>query len=128
MSILPVYSHILYVASPYTHVEAEIRDARFAAVCRAMVKLIADGWLAYSPIAHTIPLNQHGGAGSTWQDWSDYDLRFIRQCHAGFAILKLDGWKISVGVTAELEAARRWELPLFSIVQNDNSFVLTVGV
>lgn len=117
---------ILYVASPYTHESADLRDWRFRMVCRATAALIKKGWLAYSPIAQTIPLNAHGDVGGKWADWADYDTRFLHKCTAGFAILKLGGWDRSVGVTAELESARKYGFPLYSVDQS--SFEITSGI
>jgi hypothetical protein len=106
---------ILYVASPYSHPDPKVQHGRFVDVCRATAHLINQGWLAYSPISQTVPVAEYGAPGkTTWADWESYDRRFLKRC-MGLAVLKLDGWRESVGVQAEIAYAKELGLLLYSI-------------
>ncbi len=47
---------MIYLASPYTHVDAAVRESRFDAACLAMSTLMRAGLSVYSPIVHSHPL------------------------------------------------------------------------
>jgi hypothetical protein len=96
---------MIYLASPYTDCDSAVRQQRFEAVCRATAALIRQGEVVYSPIVHGHPLCQYGLPGD-WAFWQEYDLAFLEKCDR-IVVLTLDGWKKSVGVQAEIEAARR---------------------
>lgn len=111
---------LIYLASPYTAKcsvgttnARELQDWRHLQVIRATASLISRGLLVFSPIIHSVPLVAHG-MGTKWADWSTYDLSFINHCQ-NFAVLKLEGWKESTGVQAELSFARNIWLPLLEV-------------
>jgi len=123
--ITPVRASLLYIASPFTHPDPVVSHGRFVDVCRATAYLIDQGWLAYSPITHTVPLGEYGSMKTTWKDWESYDTRFLTQCH-GLALLKLNGWERSVGVQAELTHATQLRLQLYSI--DPKTFEVSLGI
>ena len=100
----------LYLASPYTHVDPAVRQQRFESACRAAAELIRSGSSVYCPIAHSHPLCRYGLA-SDWQFWQEHDLRFLDACDE-IVVLKLDGWAQSIGVQAEIAAARALGKPV----------------
>ena len=63
------------------------------------------GLKVFSPIAHCHPIAEAAGLPTDWAFWEEYDKYMIWVCR-GFAILELDGWKESRGVTAEAAIAR----------------------
>lgn len=101
---------MIYLASPYTHLDPTVRQSRFEAVCQATAALIRRGEIVYSPIVHGHPLCQYGLPGD-WAFWQEYDLAFLKKCDRLF-VLTLEGWKESVGVRAEIEAAQKLEKPV----------------
>ncbi len=90
---------LIYLASPYSHDESRVRDARFIAVCRAAAALMREGYLIFSPIAHAHPIAQHG-LPLGWEFWRDFDEQFLTVCSA-MLLLELPGWERSTGVAAE---------------------------
>lgn len=98
-------SDMLYLASPYSHVDAAVRHERFVMVCRAVAALLRQGQLVFSPIAHSHPVALHGELDGEWSVWRDMDMWFLSRCQR-FAVLTLPGWQYSVGVNAEMTMAR----------------------
>jgi hypothetical protein len=101
---------MIYVCSAYSHPDAAVRQQRFEAACRATAALIRQRKVVYSPIVHGHPLCQYG-LPLDWAFWKRHDLAFLEMCDE-VLVLKLDGWQTSVGVQAEMEAARRLEKPV----------------
>ena len=107
---------MIYLASPYSHPEEAIRYGRFHRVCEVCAKLMMRGLHIYSPIAHTHPVAVCGEAvrakmPTDFKVWREYDTWFISRVDAVY-VLMLDGWKESVGVTAEIEMAREYNIPV----------------
>lgn len=96
---------MIYLASPYNHASAEVRQARYEANVRALAALLHDGEAAFSPIVHHHPVAVLRDLGRGWDFWRDVDIQFLKRCDKLF-VLTLDGWKESVGVKAEIEVAQ----------------------
>ena len=101
---------LLYIASPYSHEDPAVRQARFEAACRMTAELIRQGKPAYSPVVHSHPLC-HYGLPLCWDFWQRHDLRFLEMC-SEVVVLKLPQWEKSVGVNAEIAAARAMGKPV----------------
>jgi len=101
---------MIYLASPYSDPDVEVRERRFEAVCRAAAELIRSGKSVYSPIAHTHPICRHGLPGD-WRFWQHHDRQHIEICDE-VVVLMLDGWKQSEGVQAEISIARELGKPV----------------
>lgn len=101
---------MIYLASPYSHPDPAVREARFDAACRACVDLIAKGHVVYSPIVSSHPLVRHG-VRTDWRAWERFDREVISRCDS-LRVLELDGWLDSVGVLAEIEIARELGKPV----------------
>jgi nucleoside 2-deoxyribosyltransferase len=95
---------MLYLASPYSHADAHVRQYRFEEACRAAAALLRAGVPVFSPIAHSHPIAKFG-VPTTWEFWQQTDLEYLRRCDA-LAVLRLPGWQASVGVQAEIELAK----------------------
>ena len=94
---------LIYVASPYTDQDPNIRDARYRAVCKQVAEMLRCGIQTFSPICHSHPLVEYGVPGD-WAFWRDYDLKFLAMCDEVW-VLMLDGWRESKGVQAEIAKA-----------------------
>lgn len=105
---------LIYLASPYSHQDADVREGRFYAVCEAAAILMRDGHLVYSPIAATHPIATRHEMPLDWAYWQKLDERILSSCDC-IVVLTIDGWDISVGVTAEVQIAERLKLPLHFI-------------
>jgi nucleoside 2-deoxyribosyltransferase len=84
--------------------------------------MFRDGVMVFSPIAHTHPIAMHGELPTSFEFYAAYDEMMISRCDA-VVILMLDGWRESVGVTAEIEIAKRLGKPIALI----EPFAVTPG-
>jgi hypothetical protein len=101
---------LLYLCSPYTSPDPAIRQARFEAACLATAELMHSGRHVYSPIVASHPLCKHG-LPVDWQFWREFDLRLLAMCDE-VVVLKLDGWQRSIGIHAEIAAAKALGKPV----------------
>ena len=101
---------MIYLASPFTHPDPAVRQRRFEAACRAAAALIAQGKTVFSPIAHSFGICAFG-IPHDWAFWQRHDRRYLDVCDE-VVVLMLDGWRESVGVQAEISAARELGKPV----------------
>ena len=94
---------MIYLASPYSHPNVNIREARYRSVCRATAMLLEAGHSVFSPIVHGHPLAEYG-LPTDWAFWQRYDRDHLTRCDE-LVVLTLDGWRESIGVTAEVALA-----------------------
>jgi hypothetical protein len=96
---------LIYLASPYSHPDPAVQQLRFEQVCKAAAEMMRTGLAVFSPIAHTHPIACAGELPGDWRFWERYDRAMLNAC-TELVVLKLDGWHVSKGVTAEVEIAR----------------------
>lgn len=101
---------MIYLASPYSHPDAAVRQARYAQACRFAARLCRQGRLVYSPIAHSHPLAELGLPGD-WGYWAEHNRHLLAACQE-VVVLALPGWQESQGVAAELAYATELGLPV----------------
>ena len=100
-----------YLAGPYSHSDAYLRMQRNDALTLVAAELSRFGWAIFSPITHSVPLENTGLMGGAWDDWRAIDEKFVRSSKALW-VLCLDGWHLSTGVLAEIEIARADGIPV----------------
>ena len=105
---------MIYLASPYAHPDMLEMDYRFHSVCRAVVCLMKQGEVVYSPIAHNHYLAQTFDLPRDWDFWSRFDLPMIDKADSLW-VLMLDGWQKSKGVQAEIAHAINTGKPVLYI-------------
>lgn len=98
---------LVYLASPYSHKDPKVMFKRYTAVTKAAAKLMqmydVVFFLPITQSHHMVKLNSNMNGG--WNYWKGVDLFMISRSDEVW-VLQLDGWKESVGVTAEIEYAR----------------------
>ncbi|GIV03958.1 MAG: hypothetical protein KatS3mg015_2788 [Fimbriimonadales bacterium] len=102
----------VYLASPYTHPDKHVREARYKLACEAAAYLIRHGILVYSPIAHTHPICEMGRLPLGFYFWSELDLTFIRDWATHVVVLTLERWEKSLGIKHECLEAQKYNLPV----------------
>lgn len=105
---------MIYLASPWSHSDAEVRRQRYEAAVKATAALINAGRMVYSPIVYSHHLAESGKLGGDWADWVVFDTWFIERCSFVW-ILTLDGWEQSKGVQAEIDLAAELGKPMQKI-------------
>jgi hypothetical protein len=102
---------MIYLASPYAHPDADIRDERYRLACKAQVKLMRAGMSVFCPIA------AHAGLLSmlltaeernSHEFWMKQDLPILERC-ISVHVLCLAGWHTSKGIAAEVAHAAKWK-------------------
>ncbi len=53
---------MIYLASPYSHPDAVVREYRFRAACQAAASVMRSGQHVFSPIAHSHAIAEYGVA------------------------------------------------------------------
>jgi len=101
---------VIYLASPYSHPDPAVREQRFDTACAAAALLLRDGYLVFSPIAHSHPLTRFG-LPLDWEFWERFDRQHLERC-SELIVLMLPGWTSSRGVLAEIAIARELGLPV----------------
>lgn len=102
---------MIYLASPYSHPDPDVREQRFEAACAAAAALLRAGHRVYSPIAHSHPLTRYGLPGD-WAFWERHDRWYLERCDE-VVVLMLEGWDSSEGVQAEIDYATRLGKPVW---------------
>lgn len=102
-------SGLIYLASPYSHPDAEVREERFRAACRAASVLMSRGHAVVSPIAHSHAVCVHSAGGLDALDaalWQRQDAPLLAAASEVWVLL-LPGWTQSAGVQHEVKEAAR---------------------
>lgn len=101
---------LIYLASPYSHPDPQIRRDRYADVLRATRLLMDQGHHVWSPIVYTHQLAE-AGMPVEWEFWQAFDTMMLARCQELW-VLTVDGWRDSEGIRGELWMARRLAMPM----------------
>ena len=96
---------LIYLASPYSHDDPDVRQDRFNAVCLKAAELMLKGYFVFSPIAHTHPIALASDLPKGFDYWQEYNEKMIGLCDKVF-VYRLDGWEESEGIAGEIEYAK----------------------
>lgn len=98
---------LIYLASPYSHRDPAVKEARFVHACKAAAWLLTNfpEDNVFAPIPHSHPMAVHGNLRGDWTFWKRIDVDWLHRCNE-FMILTLPGWEESTGVTDETAIAR----------------------
>jgi len=102
---------MIYLASPYTHYQPQIRNSRFQAALRYTHLQMQMGNLIFSPIVygHSFStLDSNLIPFEAWTDFNDQMLLLASNIH----ILTLEGWKESRGISYEIGKALENSIPV----------------
>lgn len=105
---------LIYLASPYTHnatAKPDVIEQRFDDVCKVASILFHQGYLVFSPIAHTHPIKMRGGLPGGWEFYAEYDKRMMDACDELW-VLTIPGYRESVGIKEEIQYATETEKPV----------------
>ena len=107
---------LVYLASPYSHKDRKIVNARHA-INVVMAGYIMQGGSGeeninvFSPIAHSHFIAESGYLPAEWSFWRDKDLDILSRCDELY-VMKIPGWQDSVGLKAEVLFAFECEIPV----------------
>jgi len=102
---------MIYIASPYTHPDPEVRKKRYLQVHHYTRTCMDMGEVVFSPIVYGHEFtggNEAAISHHYWQRFNEHILINATQMR----ILKLKGWEESAGIKAELDFAQRNNIPV----------------
>ena len=101
---------MIYLASPYSHSDPVVREARFQAVCKKAADLWREGHIVFSPIAHTHPIAWYG-LPKGFDFFERFDRKMLEVCDE-LCVFQLPGWNDSKGVMSEIRIANELGMPI----------------
>jgi hypothetical protein len=110
-------SKLYYFASPYSHDNTFVRQARYEATIYIASELTKLGFRLLEPIAMCHEQSNRHNMPSGYDFWQTRDRGFIDVCDA-VLVLTLPGWKKSKGVTDEIAYAKKHGLTVHKIDAN----------
>jgi Domain of unknown function (DUF1937) len=102
---------VIYLASPYSHPERDIRVKRFETVARIAGQLMIEGHIVFSPICHTHPIAEFCDLPTGWEFWERVDRAYLSKCKK-LLVLQIPGWDTSIGIAAEIRIAQEIGIPI----------------
>jgi len=95
---------MIYLATPYTHDDSRVMQSRFETACEVTARLMQEGHVVFSPIAHSHPIAISQELPRDWSFWKKIDEEFIAACEEVW-VVRMDGYETSRGVQAEIHVA-----------------------
>ena len=120
----------IYLGSPYSHKNPNVRLSRFRKAQKAMVYLMSQDKTVYSPIVQFHELALAYILPKEFDFWKEHNYNMIRHAKS-FAVLDLGGTTVenSKGLQAEIRFARQLNIPVsilpWNIVSNYHKRALT---
>ena len=102
---------MLYLCTPYTHADPTFMEYRFQQAAAFTYHHIEQGRVIFSPIVYAHQLVELFGAPTDALAWASFNEEMLVRASAVW-VLKLDGWRESRGIAAELLFADRTGLPV----------------
>lgn len=108
---------LTYVASVYSqgNADAALLQKRYEVVLKWVATYLFErfqmGDVLYSPIAHNHEMAKVADLPKTWDFWRQIDMATLQHC-SKMIVLQMPGWEESVGVQAEIEAAKAICIPI----------------
>lgn len=102
---------LIYLASPYSHPDRAVRQARFRIANRVAAELMTRGSLIFSPLSMSVPIAEEAGLPDDWSFWSVFDRALISRCQK-MIVIDIEGLAESVGVRAEIAIANELGIPV----------------
>ena len=100
---------IIYLASPYSHNSAAVREDRYLSARRFTILQLQRGVAIFSPIVYGKDMETQ--IGTAFEPWANLNDSMIRAC-AELWVLMLDGWEKSRGIRHELQLAQDLGKPI----------------
>ena len=102
---------IIYLASPYSHPNDEIREQRFKEIAKISAELNSQGIIAFSPIVYGHTLLDYKEMPTDWGFWQTFCLSFLQHSDE-LHVYKMDGWEKSSGIAEEIKFAEQNNIPV----------------
>ncbi len=102
----------IYLASPYSHPDPAVKEARFERACLHAADFMESGYKVFCPIAHSHPIEVHGMDGIRSGDfWLEQDFAILRHADK-MVVVKMPGWDKSLGIEREIAFCKDNGIPV----------------
>ena len=103
-------SDLIYLASPYTHVDMLVRCQRAMQAAHTAARLVEKGYFVYSPVLHGHEIDKWA-SDIPYQYWIDLGFKMLSRCDLMY-VLMIPGWRQSGGIKKEIEFAESNDIPI----------------
>lgn len=106
---------MIYVASPYSSPQPEVREHRYRMVMNYIYHNTMSGLpRLFSPIQYTHEMAKHYNMPDDFAFWQTFCLSWLERADE-LHILKMEGWQESRGLQAEWSFAKQLGLPITEV-------------
>lgn len=117
---------MIYLALPYSHPVASVVQQRYEVSLDVAVRLMQNGEVIISPIAHSHAIAMRNPAiANDFESWRELDETLILASDTVY-VLTLEGWEDSYGVQQEVEFAIARDIPVVYIDENGDPVHVTI--
>ena len=89
-----------YLCCPYSSNDSEVRERRVLAADECAAWLLEQGFNVFSPLSHSHRIAHFMDNHNDGEFWVNLCMDFVDWCDV-IAIMKIDGWKTSRGISIE---------------------------
>ena len=104
-------SELIYLASPYSHPDPAVRQARFEAACKQAALMMRAGLIVFSPLAHSHSIAIRHDLPGDWEFWKRQCERCIK-ARDKVVMMMLEGFQLSQGMMEEFAIATEIGIPI----------------
>ena len=105
---------VIYLACPYSSMDADLREHRFRIACRLAARLMDQGHVVFSPVSHSHMISKYLGNSNDSEFYVRQDLAFLPYC-TELRVVHMAGWMLSRGVAREIGEAKRRGMPCYLV-------------
>lgn len=109
-----------YLGSPYSHPDPYVREQRHLMAMAHVAAFLKQGIAVYSPIVHCHELAKVWDMPKEAKFWERYNYTMLAAAEELW-VLKLLGWKESVGLQGEIQEAKRIGVSIVELEPNMES-------
>lgn len=102
---------MIYIASPYSHPDPFMRTLRYRQVHKYTRLCMDKGETVFSPIVYGHEFTRDNDTAIPYQYWSEFNHQIILGCKL-LRVLKLEGYKNSMGIAGEIAFATAHGIPV----------------
>lgn len=106
-----ISSKLIYLASPYSHPNDDIREMNYKIVSKIAADMVSEGNVVLSPISYGHNLLNFCEMPSDWDFWYNFCVTFLLKCDE-LIVVKMAGWDVSKGVLEEIEIAKKHNIKI----------------
>lgn len=103
---------LIYIASPYSHPDDNVREENFRKVSQIAADLTAEGFIVLSPITYGHTLLSFKEMPSDWPFWASFCFSLLVKADTLLVCDNLEGWDKSRGVDEEISFARDHDIKI----------------